>query len=78
MESKTVEEIFVTNMRKIRRSKDLSQTELARLAGSTQANIASYEQKRNKPGLGKAFAIANALGVSLEEMCGQTRKEETL
>lgn len=67
---KTVDEIFSKNMHRLRREKKLSQEQLAQMIGVKKITLAAWEQGRNRPSLGRAVDIANALGVNLEEMCG--------
>jgi transcriptional regulator with XRE-family HTH domain len=46
----------------------LTQIQLARMAGVTERTIRLYEQGQRTPRLGTARAIADALGVSVEEL----------
>lgn len=56
--------------------KNMSQAELARRINSPRSTVAALLNGRAKePTLGKAKAIADALGVSLEEMANMTFNE---
>lgn len=55
----------------------MTPAELARAIGSTRSTVSALLSGRAKePTLGKAKAIADALGVSLEEMARMTYEEE--
>ena len=57
------------NIRKLRFFKDeMTQKELADLAGVTRQTIIALEQDKYSPSLDLAFRVAFALGVSLEEV----------
>ena len=53
-----------------RNNRNLSQEALAAKSGVSRDNIARYEAGMNKPGLDKAYALAVALGVTLDELVG--------
>ena len=55
---------LASNIRTRRRALDMSQSELAERAGLT------YERANYTPGADKAYAIAEALGCTLDELCG--------
>jgi DNA-binding XRE family transcriptional regulator len=52
------------NMRRIRRSRGLSQEELGRLIGMHRTRIGMFEQGRGNPTLGSVDKLAAALGVT--------------
>lgn len=55
----------------------MTPAELARAIGSPRSTVSALLSGRAKePTLGKAKAIADALGVSLEEMARMTYEEE--
>jgi transcriptional regulator with XRE-family HTH domain len=62
--------IIGENIRKLRKAKGLTQTELAEKLGTTQFVITNYERGRNNPTTAKMPEIAKALGVTLEELYG--------
>ncbi len=61
---------LASNIRTRRRALDLSQSELAERAGLTPDLIWNYERANYTPGADKAYAIAEALGCTLDELCG--------
>lgn len=60
---------LAANMRVRRAELDISQSELARRCGLTVGLIWNYENERITPGADKASSIAEALGVTLDELC---------
>lgn len=56
------------NLKKIRVNKNITQVELSDMTGITQQNISAYETGKNIPLLDSAAKIADALGVSLDEL----------
>ena len=63
-------ETFARNMRVLRAGLDMSQAELAKRSGLTADLIWKYENEVSNPGADKAYAIAEALGVTLDDLCG--------
>lgn len=57
-------------IRKLRKAKGLTQTELAEKLGTTQFVITNYERGRNNPTAARMPEIAKALGVTVEELYG--------
>ncbi len=57
-------------IRKIRRQKGLSQTDLGDHIGVSQQVITNYERGIREPNLETLLKIAGALGVSLEQLVG--------
>ena len=69
---------FVTigeNIRKYRKAKGLTQTELAEKLRTTQFVITNYERGRNNPTSAKLPDIAKALDVPLEALYGISEKK---
>lgn len=56
--------------RRLRKEKGLTQTQLAELVGCSQANVFDIETGRSKPRLALAFAIAEALGSTVDDLFG--------
>lgn len=56
------------NIAKIRKSRGLTQKELALKLGSSKQFISDIENMKTIPSLTMAFKIKNILGVSLEEI----------
>lgn len=69
---------FAKNLKRIREERGLKQTELATKIKVTSQTISAYEkgggEKGKNPTLEKAIDIADALGVSLDELCGREHK----
>lgn len=63
-------DVFARNMRVRRAELDITQAELANRSGVTADLIWKYEQGITMPGTDKAYAIAEALGVTLNDLCG--------
>jgi transcriptional regulator with XRE-family HTH domain len=57
-------------LQELRLSKELSQTQLAKLAGVPVGSLRSWEYGRREPLLSTAARLAIALGVSLDELAG--------
>jgi transcriptional regulator with XRE-family HTH domain len=61
------------NLKEIRRRKGWSQQKLAEVAGLSYVTIAKIEQNRAKePTIHSMIKIADALGVSIDEIVGRT------
>lgn len=59
------------NLKEIRKSKKITQAQLAQIVGCTQSRIADYETGRynlENITLGLALRISNALNCSIEEL----------
>lgn len=56
------------NLAKVRKSKGLTQNELASKLKISQQHISSYERGQRIPGVDIAAKIADALGVTLDEL----------
>lgn len=61
---------FAKNLRVRRAELDITQAELADRSGVTADLIWKYESGSTTPGADKAYAIAEALGCTLDELCG--------
>ena len=59
---------FSVNLRKIRRSKGLSQSEFAKIFGLTRATVGAYEEGRAEPKLDKLIEIAKYFGFSVDNL----------
>ena len=70
---------FGRNLEKARNAKGLSQTALATMVfgdSTKQGQISKYENGTTAPAIDTAVSIAQALGVSLDELCGLGEKEQ--
>ena len=59
-------------IRELRKARGMTQEELADTLGVTQALIASYETARRSIPLRKLVVLADALGISIEEVVGRS------
>lgn len=69
--------LFSERLKAARQQKGISQAELAQAVGVTAATISSYENPKNAkiPALDKAYAMAEALGVGLDRLCGYENED---
>lgn len=65
-----IEKAFAVNLKKIRKQKDITQNELAQKSGVSIGTISSYESGIKSPSLLIVAKLAEALGVSIDELCG--------
>lgn len=56
------------NIRKLRRSLDLSQEELAKKAGISRVYISNLERGEQNPSINLSLRLAKALGVTAEQL----------
>jgi transcriptional regulator with XRE-family HTH domain len=59
---------FGKRLKSIRRSKGLTQHQLAEMLNTSQRMIAHYERQNNRPRIDKIKAIADVLGIPIEEL----------
>lgn len=59
------------HIRKIRRALDMTQQELARKLGVTQATVAQWESGKTTPPLKTILKLAAALGVTVDELISE-------
>lgn len=62
---------FKNSLRKIRKSKNMTQVELARKSGLTQVWICHFENGRREPSLRNLIKLADSLCVSLDLLTGR-------
>ena len=63
---------------KLKKSKKLSQTDLAKITGISRDAISKYERNEVVPSVDYAKRIADALGVSLDYLVNDSDQEEVL
>ena len=68
--------VFGTNLRRIRLEKGLTQTALSKITGITINSFSSWETFRQYPHEYAAKKVADALGVTLEEMMKPTEEKK--
>ena len=59
---------FAENLRRIRRSKDITQAELSKMTGINQVQISYYETGKRVPRIELIVAMAEALEVTTDEL----------
>lgn len=59
------------NLREIRHSKGLTMKQVATMANVSEAAISLYERGQRVPSLAVAHRIAQALGVTIDELIGK-------
>ena len=55
----------------LRKEKGLSQRQLAKEIGTSQANLSRWEQGLNEPSIMECWKIADYFGVSIDLLCGR-------
>lgn len=76
---KTSDVPFCINFRRMRIEAGITQCDLAQRSGLTYRQLLSYELGHATPNVDQAYAIAMALGGSMDEMCksdNEQKKEE--
>ena len=61
----------MNRMRDLRRSKKITMKELGRIVGVSESTISLYETGKHEPDLQTMGRIADALGVSVDELLGR-------
>lgn len=56
----------------LRKSLNLSQRQLAKEVGTSQANLSRWEQGLNEPSIIECWKLANFFDVSIDFLCGKT------
>jgi transcriptional regulator with XRE-family HTH domain len=69
--------VFGMNLRKLRKKKGYTQTQLSEISGVSQRVIEHYEKYVKRPSIDKVKKIAHALGVSDEELLGSSVSKRT-
>ncbi len=62
---------FAHSLLALLEKRGMKQIDLSRLSGIPQSAISAYCSGKNDPSLSKAVAIADVLGVSLDELAGR-------
>ena len=66
---------FAANLKKIRKSKKISQRVVAQQLGYGYTAVANYESGRNEPSIDDLIKIADYFGVSMDRLVGREYKE---
>jgi transcriptional regulator with XRE-family HTH domain len=69
-------DIFTSRLRTVRRSQNITQGDLAKMAGTGQGTISRIEKGDQEPSLLVALKIAKALNVSLGYLAGDDTPQE--
>ena len=59
------------NLKKLRKQRDLTQEELAKLLNISRTTYVGYERKTSEPNLEFLFKLADFYDVSLDYLCGR-------
>lgn len=65
-------DFFNNKIEELRKEKKLSQRELAKLVGTSQANISRWEMGMTEPSIIECWKLADYFGVSIDFLCGRT------
>ncbi len=65
-------EYLPQRIKNLRESSGLGQSDLAKMAGITQAQVSNYEVGKQFPGLETAAKLAAAFGITVAELIGET------
>ncbi len=65
-------EALAFNLKRLRKTHNLTQSELAEKAGIPRASLASMEKMNSNPGVESVVAVAKALSVALDELLTPT------
>lgn len=63
---------FSKRLKMLRLEKQLTQKQLAVLAGTTERVIQNYELDERKPGFDKLISLADSLNVSIDYLVGRS------
>lgn len=66
---------IAANLKKARRLRKMTQSDLAKILGVTTPTIANYESGRREPNLEQCQALADALNVRVADLVGDTKSE---
>lgn len=72
MADQTRAQIFGANLLRIRQKRGLTRREIATAVGITENAYGAYERGIREPGLDKVFALADALGVVVNDLIEET------
>jgi transcriptional regulator with XRE-family HTH domain len=77
MSKSSTQETFGARLRKRREDRELSQSDLARIAGLQPSAIAHFEADRRKPSFDNVRALAQALKVPADYLLGSSSQAAT-
>ena len=73
-----ISEVFAEKLKAYRKEKNLTQEELFEKSDVAINTIRSYEQGKGNPTLNTIALLANALGVTIGQLCGADKPEKNL
>lgn len=68
--------VLSDNLRELRKKRKINQEKLAEMANLSTTIISDYENRRKTPSIASAKRIADALGVTLDELCGNDTENQ--
>ena len=68
---------MANNLRRIRKEQGLTQVQLAQKAGVCKNTVYHIERVTNKPGVDAVWLLAEALGVTMNDLCYGGDDEQT-
>lgn len=69
---------FAERLQEAQKQRGLSQKEMAKMIGITPASLSAYMRDAKTPALDIAVKIANALGVSIGWLCGESQSPSNM
>lgn len=66
-----MEDFKSNNIAELRKIAKLSQRQLAKIIGTSQANLSRWEQGLNEPSVVECWRLADFFGVSIDYLCGR-------
>lgn len=69
-------EILASNLLMIRKTRHITQKEVAETIGITATALSAYEKAQREPSLGVVMKLADFYGVSLDWLCGHKTKND--
>ena len=68
--------VFGTNLKRMMKSKNITQVELSKAIGITQPSLSIYITGKSKPNIYKAYAIAKYIGCSIDELMREPMEQK--
>lgn len=68
--------VFSDNLIELRKERRIKQEKLAEMADLSTTIISDYENRKKTPSIASAKKIADALGVTLDELCGNDTENQ--
>ena len=68
--------VFGTNLKRMMKSKNITQVELSKAIGITQPLLSIYITGKSKPNIYKAYAMAEYVGCSIDELMREPMEQK--